>query len=375
MSPATITRLLREKALNLGFDLFGVVPVSRSKTIEIYRDWLNKGYAGKMEYLERHSELKEDPRNLLPETMSMVALGCNYNTGNPSKESQKPSKARISRYAWGDDYHKIIHSKLKALEYYLCNELNAANHTRSFVDSGPVLEREVAQRAGLGWFGKHSNLINVEKGSWFFLAEMLVDVELKIDEPFTRVDCGTCTSCIEACPTGAIIADRTVDARLCISYLTIENKGAIPADLRSKMDNHIFGCDICQEVCPWNKDAPESVEPGFKPRTENYAAELTDLMILDQTAFRKRFQKSPVKRTKRRGLLRNVAVSLGNWAHEDAIPALSIGLHDIEPVVRSHSAWALGRIHNERAKNELKSALLIEKNPNVLREIETALDE
>jgi len=375
MSPATITRLLREKALNLGFDLFGVVPVSLSKTIEIYRDWLNKGYAGTMEYLERHSELKEDPRNLLPETISMVALGCNYNTGNPSKESQEPSKARISRYAWGDDYHKIIHSKLKALEYYLCNELNVANHTRSFVDSGPVLEREMAQRAGLGWFGKHSNLINVEKGSWFFLAEMLVDVELKIDEPFTRVDCGTCTSCIEACPTGAIIADRTVDARLCISYLTIENKGAIPADLRSKMDNHIFGCDICQDVCPWNKDAPESLEPGFKPRTENYAAELTDLMILDQTAFRKRFHKSPVKRTKRRGLLRNVAVSLGNWAHEDAIPALSIGLHDIEPVVRSHSAWALGRINNERARNELKNALIIEKSPQVLREIEKALGE
>ena len=375
MNPAKLTRLLREKSLALGFDLFGVVPVSRSETIEIYRGWLNKGYAGTMEYLERHSELKEDPRNLLPETMSMLSLGCNYNTGNPSKEIQEPSKARISRYAWGDDYHKIIHSKLKSLEYYLCNELNAATQTRSFVDSGPVLEREVAQRAGLGWFGKHSNLINMEKGSWFFLAEMLVDVELKIDEPFTRVDCGTCTSCIEACPTGAIIADRTVDARLCISYLTIENKGAIPDDLRSKMDNHIFGCDICQDVCPWNKDAPESVEPGFKPRTENYAAELTDLMILDQTAFRKRFQKSPVKRTKRRGLLRNVAVSLGNWAHEDAIPALSIGLHDIEPVVRSHSAWALGRINNERARNELKNALIIEESPQVLREIEKALGE
>jgi len=375
MSPATLTRLLREKALALGFDLFGVVPVSHSETIEIYRAWLKKGYAGTMEYLERHSELKEDPRNLLPETLSLVALGCNYNTGKPFPETQDPSKARISRYAWGDDYHEIIHSKLKALEYYLCNELNVVNHTRSFVDSGPVLEREVAQRAGLGWFGKHSNLINVEKGSWFFLAEMLIDVELKADAPFTRVDCGTCTSCIEACPTGAIIADRTVDARLCISYLTIEHKGAIPADLRPKMDNHIFGCDICQDVCPWNKDAPGSVEPGFKPRTENYAADLTELMMLDQAAFSKRFRKSPVKRTRRRGLLRNVAVALGNWANADAIPALSIGLHDIEPVVRSHSAWALGRINNERARNELINAKTIEENPQVLREIETALGE
>ena len=375
MSPATLTHLLREKASALGFDLFGVVPVSRSETIEIYRAWLKKGYAGTMEYLERHSELKEDPRNLLPQTLSLVALGCNYNTGNPSPETHAPSRARISRYAWGDDYHEIIHSKLKTLEKYLCNELNVVNHTRSFVDSGPVLEREVAQRAGLGWFGKHSNLINVEKGSWFFLAEMLVDVELKADDPFARVDCGTCTSCIEACPTEAIITDRTVDARLCISYLTIEHKGAIPAELRPKMDNHIFGCDICQDVCPWNKDAPESFEPGFKPRPENAAAELTEFMNLDQSAFSKRFWKSPVKRTKRRGLLRNVAVALGNWAHSDAIPALSIGLHDIESVVRSHSAWALGRINNERSRNELKSAKKSEKNPQVLREIETALGE
>ena len=375
MSPATLKRLLREKASALGFDLFGVVPVSRSKTIEIYRAWLKKGYAGTMEYLERHSELKEAPRNLLPETLSLVALGFNYNTGNPSPETEDPSLARISRYAWGDDYHEIIHSKLKALEYYLRNELNTANHTRSFVDSGPVLEREVAQRAGLGWFGKHSNLINVEKGSWFFLAEMLIDVELKADVPFTRVDCGTCTSCIDACPTEAIIADRTVDARRCISYLTIEHKGAIPADLRPKMDNHIFGCDICQDVCPWNKDAPVSVEPGFMPRTGNYAVDLTELMKLDQATFSKRFRKSPVKRTKRRGLLRNVAVSLGNWAHTDAIPALSVGLYDIEPVVRSHSAWALGRINNERARNELINAKTIEETPQVLREIETALGE
>ncbi len=375
MSPTTLSQLLHKKALTLGFDLFGVISVSRSKTIDIYKAWLKKGYAGTMEYLELHSELKEDPRNLLPETLSLVALGCNYNNYNPSQEIKDPSKARFSRYAWGDDYHEIIHSKLKALEYYLCNELDLANHIRSFVDSGPVLERELAQRAGLGWFGKHSNLINVEKGSWFFLAEMLVDVELKADVPFTRVDCGTCTKCIEACPTEAIIADRTVDARLCISYLTIENKGSIPIELRSKMGNHIFGCDICQEVCPWNKDAPKSVEPGFMPRTENVAADLTELMNMDQEAFSKRFRKSPVKRAKRTGFLRNVAIALGNWSHNDAIPALVIGINDSEPLVRSHSAWALGRINNKQARNKLKNAMLIEKNPKVLREIEIALGE
>ena len=168
MIPEDLKRLLREKASALGFDLFGVAPVSRSETIGIYKAWLKKGYAGSMEYLERHSDLKEDPRNLLPETLSLIALGCNYNTGNPSPESQDPSKARFSRYAWGDDYHDIIRSKLKELENYVCKELNAANQTRSFVDSGPVLEREVAQRAGLGWFGKHSNLINIEKGVMVF---------------------------------------------------------------------------------------------------------------------------------------------------------------------------------------------------------------
>ncbi len=373
MSPSTLTQLLREKSTEIGFDLFGVISASRSETIDIYKAWLHKGYAGTMDYLERHSELKEDPRNLLPETMSLVALGFNYNTGEPPANNRDPSRGNISRYAWGDDYHDIIRYKLRALENYLCNELSAGKHTRSFVDFGPVLEREIAQRAGIGWFGKHSNLINVEKGSWFFLSELLVDVQLQADTPFTRVDCGSCTSCIEACPTEAIIADRTLDARLCISYLTIEHKGAIPVELRPKMDNLIFGCDICQDVCPWNKDAPESSEPGLKPRPENDAPELTELMKLNQTAFSQRFRGSPVKRTKRQGLLRNVAVALGNWGHKDAIPALSLGLHDTEPLVRSHSAWALGRIDDVWARTELEEAKKTENNPEVLQEIEEAL--
>ena len=264
MIPSSLTHLLREKANELGFDLVGAIPVSRSKTIDVYNSWLNKGYAGSMGYLERHAELKEDPRRLLPETMSLFALGFNYNTVDPSSQTQNPEIGCISRYAWGDDYHQLIRSKLSKLENYLCHELNAGMLSRSFVDSGPVLEREIAQRAGLGWIGKHSNLINWEKGSWFFLAELLVDVPLEANLPFTRVDCGTCTICIEACPTEAIIADRTVDARRCISYLTIELKEAIPLELRPKMGNLIFGCDICQEVCPWN----DSERPEVCPRVE-----------------------------------------------------------------------------------------------------------
>ena len=373
MRPSSLTRLLREKANELGFDLVGAIPVSRSTTIDIYNAWLKKGYAGSMAYLERHAELKEDPRQLLPETMSLFALGFNYKTVDPPEKAQNPNIGCISRYAWGDDYHEIIRTKLRVLENYICQELNTENLSRSFVDSGPVLEREIAQRAGLGWIGKHSNLINMEKGSWFFLAELLVDVPLETNLPFTRVDCGTCTICIDACPTEAIIADRTLDARLCISYLTIELKGAIPVELRPKMSNMIFGCDICQEVCPWNQNASKSSESGLRPRPENVAPELIELMKLDQSAFKKRFHKSPIKRTKRRGLLRNVAVALGNWAHESAIPALSLGLQDSEPLVRSHAAWALGRISASQAKINLKAAKKTEKDPSVLEEIEAAL--
>ena len=373
MGSPSITSLIKEKASELGFDLVGAIPVSRSKTIDIYNAWLKKGYAGSMAYLERHAELKADPRSLLPETMSLLALGFNYKTIEPSEQVNNPDIGCISRYAWGDDYHEIIRSKLSILEKYLCQELNAGKLSRSFVDSGPVLEREVAQRAGLGWIGKHSNLINWKKGSWFFLAELLVDVQLEEDLPFTRVDCGSCTICIEACPTDAIIADRTLDARRCISYLTIELKVAIPLELRPKMANLIFGCDICQEVCPWNREAPQSPEPKLRPRPENVAPQLVELMKLDQSAFSKRFRNSPIKRTKRRGFLRNVAVSLGNWANPEAIPALSLGLQDEEELVRSHSAWALGQIPDLEAKAKLEEAKITEKNSDVLHEIELAL--
>ena len=366
--------LIRNKANELGFELVGVTPVSRSKTIDIYNEWLKKGFAGSMNYLERHSELKEDPRRLHSSTISLVALGFNYNTIDPPLNNANPEIAKISRYAWGDDYHFLIRKKLNVLEKYISKELNIGKKTRSFVDSGPVLEREVAYRAGLGWIGKNSNLINYEKGSWFFLAEILVDFELEPDLSFNRVDCGSCTACIDACPTEAIIADRTIDARLCISFLTIELKGSIKKKLRSKMGNMIFGCDICQEVCPWNKEAPKSKEQSLYPNINNVAPKLVEFMKLDRKAFNERFKKSPIKRTKRRGLLRNVAVALGNWGKPDAKPALNLGIQDEEVLVRSHSAWALGRIPDKKAKNILTEARKTEKTPDVLEEIIEALN-
>ena len=214
MNPPSISAQIQKKASELGFDLVGFTSVSRSKTIEIYKAWLKKGYAGSMDYLQRHSKLKEDPRNLLPQTISLVSLGFNYNTLDPPIKTNNPEIGRISRYGWGNDYHSIIRKKLNVLEDYVINKLKVGKISRSFVDSGPILEKEVAYRAGLGWIGKNSNLINNEKGSWFFLAEILLDFELEFNLPFNKVDCGTCTSCIDACPTDAIIGNRSIDARL-----------------------------------------------------------------------------------------------------------------------------------------------------------------
>ncbi len=376
MDRAAITEAIRGRAGELGFDLVGMIPVSPSLTHGIYREWLVKGYAGKMSYLERHLPLKKDPRGLLPETKFLISLGLNYYTADsPHSESSEPSRGRVSRYAWGEDYHDVANEKLEALRQFLHEELGVGSKSRAYVDSGPLLEREYAHRAGLGWIGKHTNLIHWKKGSWFFLAELLVDFPLVPSSPFTRVDCGSCTRCIDACPTDAIIAERELDARRCISYLTIELKGAIPAELREKMGNRIFGCDVCQEVCPWNKRPPVSENPKFKPGPGEVVPELPALMRLAPETFKKRFKKSPLLRAKRKGLLRNVAVALGNWGHTDAIPALKLGLRDTEPLVRAHSAWGLGRIPHNDARFALAKAKESETHEEVLREIQTALAE
>lgn len=371
----TPERWVRKKAGELGFDLVGFAKVGPSQTLGIYQDWLRQGYAGAMGYLERHAELKEDPRRLLPEAQSLIALGIHYQTVDPDPEkSANPALGRVSRYAWGDDYHEVIRDKLQELSEGIRQNFRAGNgRHRPCVDTGPLLERELAHHAGLGWFGKHSNLINWPQGSWFFLAELLVDFPLAPEVPFTRVDCGSCTRCIEVCPTGAIVADRTVDARRCISYLTIELRDAIPRELRPQMGNWIFGCDLCQEVCPWNRNAPRTQEPAFQPRSGFQHPELLEWMGMDQEEFSRRFRKSPIKRAKRRGLLRNIAVALGNWGSPQAIPALGQGLQDGEPLVRQHAAWALGRIAHSESRRLLRQALVAEIDEEVRREIRESL--
>ncbi len=372
----TLTQQIQERAHELGFELVGITPAQESQTIQRYKQWIANGYAGEMGYLQRHLPLKEDPRTLLQEAKSIISLAMNYYTVDPSEAlTKEPGRGQISRYAWGDDYHDVIRERLLHLVEFIKNTGETKLKSRVFVDSGPILEREYAQKAKLGWIGKNTNLINWRTGSWYFLAEVLVSIDLDYDLPPLIGSCGSCTKCIEACPTDAIIEPNLLDSRLCISYLTIELKNSIPKELRPKMGNLIFGCDICQEVCPWNSKAIPTAEPAFRPRNGNLAPELLSLIGMTQAEFSKRFKGSPIKRAKRRGFLRNVIVAIGNWKSQAAIPALRNALSDDEPLIRRHAAWALGQIGGEDAKQVLKTCLETENDNDVITEIEDALHE
>ncbi len=373
----TLTERIQHRAHELGFELVGITPAEQSQTIQRYRKWIDNGYAGEMGYLERHLPLKEDTRQLLQEAKSVISLAMNYYTKDPPDNLVKdPSRGQISRYAWGDDYHDIIRERLLELVEYIRNTAETEIKSRVFVDSGPVLEREFAQKAKLGWIGKNTNLINWRSGSWYFLAEVLVNLELEYDtnEPL-RGSCGTCTLCIEACPTDAIVEPNWLDSRLCISYLTIELRDSIPVELRPQMGNLIFGCDICQEVCPWNSKANSTTEQAFHPRDGNLTPELLSLVSMTQNEFSRRFKGSPIKRAKRRGFLRNVLIAIGNWGSQTAVPALKKALLDDEPLIRGHAAWALGQIGGKKAKQTLENQLTCEVDPDVISEVQDALQE
>ena len=370
----TLTQRIQTRAHELGFELVGITPAEQSQTIQRYRQWIESGYAGKMGYLERHLPLKEDTRRLLEEAKSIISLAMNYYTlDTPKTLAEDPSRGQISRYAWGDDYHDVIRERLLLLVQFIKDTAQTDLKSRVFVDSGPILEREYAQKAKLGWIGKNTNLINWRSGSWYFLAEVLVSIDLEYETQPLRGSCGTCTKCIEACPTDAIIEPNLLDSRLCISYLTIELKDSIPKELRPQIGNLIFGCDICQEVCPWNSKAVPTTEPAFLPRDGNLAPELLSLIGMTQTEFSKKFKGSPIKRAKRRGFLRNVIVAIGNWRSRAAVPALRKALTDDEPLIRGHAAWALGQIGGKTAKQALETRLACEDDSAVISEIQEAL--
>jgi epoxyqueuosine reductase len=371
------TATIKAEAQRLGFDLVGIAPAAPPPHADKLDDWLDAGHAGEMAYLARNAVRRADPRQAVPRAQSIIVCGMHYRAAEPDPALwNNPSRGQISRYAWGDDYHDVLLPKLRQLQAWLETQIGRAEIGRSYVDTGPVLERPVGVMAGLGFQGKNTLLIHPQQGSWFFLGEVLVDVELTYDAPPARGGCGGCTRCMQACPTNAFAGPHVLDARRCISYLTIELKGPIPRELRPLMGNHIYGCDVCQEVCPWNvRWGQFTTQPAFAPRAGLVAPELLELITLDDDQFRERFRNSPIKRTKRRGLLRNVAVALGNWGDPHAVPALRNALHDHEPLIRGHAAWALGRIGGGAAQHALNTRFAVEDDAWVCDEIALALAE
>jgi epoxyqueuosine reductase len=335
---------IKHKARQLGFSLAGFTSPASPAHFDVYQCWLEAGRQAEMAYLMdvRAIERRANPRLILPECRSILVLGTPYSnpkTALPIDES--PLHGRVAAYAWGADYHLILPERLQALVSFIEKQVGQPVPNRWYTDTGPILERELAMRAGLGWIGKNTCLINPQSGSYFLLAEILLGIDLHPDQPFATDRCGSCTRCIDACPTGCILPDRTLDARRCISYLTIENKAEISAELRPLTGNWVFGCDICQMVCPWNiRFAPENGDPAFAPRPDIPNPSLAEELMLAPWEFNKKFKDSPLKRAKRRGYLRNIAVAVGNSRRTELMPALEQAQKDDEVLVREHAQWA-----------------------------------
>lgn len=373
MKSDVLTAQLKTSAEELGFSLCGICPAITPTSLTKFDEWLNAGFAGQMHYLGDRRHAYEHPSHVLEGVQSIVMLALPYatETANPITTGT----GRVSRYAWGErDYHDVIRDRLHALADQL-REWCPNAQTRGVVDTAPLLEREFAQLAGLGWIGKNTLLLSKNAGSYFFLAALLTDQVLDYDEPHRTDHCGTCTACLDACPTDAFVQPYVLDATRCISYLTIELQDVIPCELRAGMGDWVFGCDVCQDVCPWNHGAPRSAEENFLPQRDLNSLDLAELFTLDEAAFRKRFRHTPLWRSHRRGLLRNAAIVLGNQRAVGTIVALHVGLNDVEPLVRGASAWALGELNTELAKEHLQSRQGIEADPQVLAEIDAALRE
>ena len=399
------TTTIKEYAYTLGFDLVRISGAQAFPEAErVIKERIAEGLMdGLPWFTQERAAVSCHPDALLPEAQSIISLAMFYLTEQPDDQKGDTPRGRISRYAWGDDYHEVIKPKLQQfaawLREYARGEIGGDLETRLFVDTGRMVDRAVAQRAGLGWYGKNTNILTKGWGSWVFLAEVVTNLPLTADTPI-KASCGHCEICLHACPTQALPAPYVLDNTRCISYLTIELRGSIPLELRPLMGNLIFGCDICQQVCPVNQVAEKrlgfaltgtspqqekvSVQPAqlvqirrheeFRPRDGiGSSPELIPLLSLSEEQFREQFRRSPIRRTKRRGLLRNVCVALGNSGDRQAVPALIGALHDAEPLVRGHAAWALGRLGGEQAKQALEDALADEGDEEVRKEIICAL--
>jgi len=364
---------ISEHSRALGFDLIGVSSRLTPLHFDTYKRWLNAGMAGTMSHLGDNASRRKDLRTLLDDAQSIIVVAASYSAPKiPEEIRLDPSRGIIASYAGGGDYHPWMLSRLEKLAKKI-RESAPELRFRAYVDTGPVLERDFAALSGLGFIGKNACLIHPGRGSFFFLGVLITNLELPARASQIEISCGNCTRCLEACPTGALVAPYTLDARRCISYLTIEQKGAIPRDLRPLIGNRIFGCDECQLACPWNKKfARPTMIPAFQSSPERLAPSLESLARLTDEEFKARFAGTVILRAKRRGLLRNVAIALGNWGSADALAPLKALIEDPEPLIRSHAAWALGRIGGE-GQQLLRRMRKKETDAEVRSEIDAAL--
>jgi len=341
----TLWRTITAKAQQLGFDQCGVSDVNLGDAEKHLLHWLEKNYHGQMDYMERHGVKRSRPDALLPGTLRVISVRMNYLPAgkDPKVILEQPQKAYISRYALGRDYHKIMRKRLAELADFIREQIGPID-TRAFVDSAPVLEKAIAEKAGLGWIGKHSNLLNRDAGSWFFLGELFTNLPLPVNTDISPFHCGSCQTCLEVCPTQAIVAPFQVDARRCISYLTIEYRDSIPLEFRRALGNRIYGCDDCQLFCPWNRFASLSKEMEFNPRHRLDDISLIELFGWSEADFLQRFEGSPIRRIDYDAWLRNIAVALGNApASQDIIQALLSRLSSCPAMVKEHIEWALAQ--------------------------------
>jgi epoxyqueuosine reductase len=335
---------LKDHARALGFELVGIAPAGAADGFDRLTSWLERGFAGEMRYLSRQAAARRDPASILPDVRSVVMVGLNYRQeAAVSLAGQATSRARVAQYARGQDYHDVLRSKLNELLAWVQHEA-PGTQGRGVVDTAPLLERDFARRAGLGWFGKNTMLIHKRLGSFFFLGALLLDKPLTPDAPFASAHCGACTACLDACPTNAFRGPYELDARRCISYLTIELRGPIADDLRAGVGDWLFGCDVCQDVCPWNRKAPFGKDPSLQPPDDLESLDPIEILGMAEVEFRARFRRTALWRSKRQGLRRNAALVLGNIGDAGALPALERAAEDDDAVVQDAARWAIARI-------------------------------
>jgi epoxyqueuosine reductase len=370
MTPVELTDRLKAEAIRLGFDQVGIAPAVAPPGYPHYLDWLGRGHAAGMAYMHRQAEARAHPDRLLDGVRSVVVCGFVY--GRRGEPSTAARRGKVARYARGADYHDLLWGRLEALLAWLQGQC-PGTRGRAVADTAPLLERDFARLAGLGWVGKNTMLIGRRLGSFTLLGSLLVDAELRPDEPLRADHCGTCTRCLDACPTGAFAGPHQLDARRCISYWTIEHKGPIPDEAAGALDGWVFGCDVCQQVCPWNRKAPEGREPALAPRPEWTDPDLIAWLAEDPAAFTRGLKGTALSRAKRSGLLRNAALILGQRGEVAAVPVLIERLRDADPVVREAAAWALGRIGTDGALLALGAARGHE-DPGTRAAVHRALD-